>query len=90
MKPRHAVALALAGWLFSLMLSSCGLVRSERSAEDLGSSKSAYETCVRAADNLNQCAKEKAIYDADLDEYEARHKALHRYGASSTTVIQNH
>jgi len=81
MKPHHAAALALC-----LAVSSCGLVRSERSAEDLSSSKQAYEECLRAAEKANQCSKEKAIYDADLAEYEARHKAISRYGASSTTV----
>lgn len=82
MKARHAAALAF------LLLSSCGLVRTGRSAEDLSSSKEAYEQCVRAAEKLDQCAKEKAIYDADLAEYEARHKAAARYGASSVTVRQ--
>jgi len=82
MRTEYAVALALGFLLFS----SCGLVRSERSAEDLSSSKDAYEQCIRAAEKVDQCEKEKAIYDADLAEYEARHKALSRYGASSTTI----
>jgi hypothetical protein len=85
MNPRHAAALALVGSIGSLLL-SCGIVRVERSAEDLSSSKTAYEQCLRASESVNQCSKEKAIYDADLAEYEARHKAVSRYGASSVTV----
>ena len=81
-------AIALIGLLSAAVVSGCGLARMENSAEDLQSSKIAYETCLRGADNVDQCAKEKAIYDADLDEYEARHKAAARYGAS-TTVINN-
>lgn len=84
MKPRHA-ALALAG----LLSSSCGLVRSERSAEDLSSSKQAYEQCIRESQQVSQCDKEKAIYDADLAEYEARHKAMSRYGASTVNINSN-
>jgi hypothetical protein len=79
----RAAALAL------LLLSSCGAVRTERSAEDLSSSKEAYEQCIRAAEKVDQCEKEKAIYDADLAEYEARHKAAARYGASSVIVNQH-
>ena len=83
MNLRHAAALAL-----GLSLFSCGVVRTERSAEDLSSSKEAYEQCLRAAEKVDQCAKEKAIYDADLAEYEARHKAAARYGASSAIIHQ--
>ena len=46
------------------------------------------EDCLR-----NQAAESrerlKAIYAADLQEYEARHKALSNYGASSIYVQQN-
>jgi len=83
-KPLQAAALAL-----GLLLSSCGLARLERSAEDLQSSKIAYEDCLRAAENVDQCTKEKAVYDADLAEYEARHKAASRYGASNIKINNN-
>jgi hypothetical protein len=82
---RNAVLVALGFLLFS----SCGIARVERSAEDLSSSKEAYEQCIRGAEKLDQCEKEKAIYDADLTEYEARHKAVSRYGASTTTINNN-
>ena len=84
MNLRHATAIAL-----GLLLLSCGLARLERSAEDLQSSKIAYEDCLRAAESTDQCAKEKAVYDADLAEYEARHKAASRYGASSININNN-
>ncbi len=82
----YAAALAV---LLSLLALSCGFARLQQSAEDLQSSKNAYETCIRAAENVDQCAKEKAIFDADLAEYEARHKAAARYGASTARVTVN-
>jgi hypothetical protein len=65
------------------------MVRTEESAEDLQSSKQAYEACLRNAPSVDQCSKEKAIFDADLAEYEARHKAMSRYGASRVIVNNN-
>ena len=79
-------ALILVGCLVSSVVFSCGLARLEQSARDLQSSKGAYEACLRTADSVDHCAKEKAIYEADLADYEARHKAASRYGASSVTI----
>ena len=73
MKLRHAAAIALVG---SLFYSACGLVRTDRSAEELSSSKQVYEQCLRADEKADQC--EEALYDADLAEYEARHEAISR------------
>ncbi len=86
---RRAVSRSLKSVCLLLVfaLFGCGAVRMNRSADDLQSSKLAYEQCVRAADSVDQCAKEKAIFDADLAEYDARFKAASRYGASNSTVI---
>ena len=74
MKLRQAAVVALVG---SVLCSACGLVRTDRSAEELSSSKQGYEQCLRADEKADQC--EEALYDADLAEYEARHEAISRY-----------
>jgi hypothetical protein len=77
---RLLVALACAG------LIGCGLVRDNRAAADLESSKANYEACIRSKP-AEQCQAEKAIFDADLVEYQAR---MNRYPkAVSSTHIQN-
>jgi hypothetical protein len=76
MKLRQAAALALV-LVGSLFASACGSVRTDPSAEELSSSKQAYEQCLRADEKAVQC--EEAIYDADIAEYEARHEANVRY-----------
>jgi len=69
--PAVRAALVLVGCLVSWVLFSCGLARLEQSAEDLQSSKGAYEAYLRTAESVDQCAKKKAIYEADLADYEA-------------------
>lgn len=70
--------------LFTILLAGCGLVRqthelvqaqkaASQSSEDLQTSKVAYEACLRSADNPAKCDSQKAIYEADLAEYQARH-----------------
>lgn len=78
MKLRQAAAVALVG---SLFCSACGLVPTGRSAEELSSSRQAYEQCLRTDEKADQCEKQEAIYDADLAEHEARHKAVSRYAS---------
>jgi hypothetical protein len=65
--------------LGSLVFSWCGWVRVERSAH-LSSSKEAYEQRLWLAERVGQYDKGKAIYDADLAEYEARQKTFTHYG----------
>ncbi len=77
------------GFLIGLLLSACGLVQTEESDEELKTSKLAYESCLRSTIAETNCYKEKAIYETDLAEYEARQRALSHYGASSVTVNSN-
>ncbi len=74
--------------LLILVLTGCGLARLDKSASDLSSSKANYEDCLRNQP-ADSCETLKAIYAADLQEYEARHKAFSNYGASRVYVQQN-
>ncbi len=79
MKLRQAAAVALVG---SLFCSACGMVPTGRSAaEELSSSRQAYEQCLRTDEKADQCEKREAIYDADLAAHEARYKAVSRYAS---------
>jgi hypothetical protein len=58
MKPLHAAALAL-----GVILSSCGYVQRGPSPEEVSSSDTQYEECMRTSDYPSECANEKRIRD---------------------------
>jgi hypothetical protein len=73
--------------LVALLAGGCGLARLEKSAEDLQTSKADYEACLHSQPETS-CENLKQIYEADLSEYEARHKAASNYGATRVNVYQ--
>jgi hypothetical protein len=65
------------GLLF--IVSSCGISGLDKSEQDLRTSKANYEQCLESRP-AEDCENPRAIYEADLQDYQAHHKGTSRYG----------